>query len=180
MLLTGKKLSKQSDKTYGFTFGGPIIKNKLFFFANAEKSKKTYPSSYNVGDGSNITADEAKQISDKLISLTGGDNGGGYSSQDINTESTKLLARVDWNINQANKFTFRYSYLDANQLIFSNSANALHFNNNGYTMNNKTHSLVAELNSRFSTELANEFRVRVYPCKRFQRNSRSAYSLCED
>ncbi|MBP1594138.1 MAG: hypothetical protein H6Q12_1156 [Bacteroidetes bacterium] len=154
-----KKLSEQSDKTYGLTFGGPIIKNKLFFFANAEKTKKTYPSSYNVGDGSNITIDEAKQISDKLMSLTGGDNGGGYSARNIDTESTKLLARIDWNINQANKFTLRYSYLDANQLIFSNSANALHFNNNGYTMNDKTHSLVAEFNSRLSNELANELRV---------------------
>jgi hypothetical protein len=154
-----KSLSQQSAKTFGFTLGGPIIKNKLFFFVNAEKVKETYPSSYNVGDGSLISEDIAKQIQNKTLALTGGYNAGGYGSVDVNTESTKLLARVDWNINQNNKFTLRYNFLDGNKLNFSNGDHALHFNDNGYTMVNKTHSLVAELNSRFNEKLSNELRM---------------------
>lgn len=154
-----KKLSEQSDKTYGLTFGGPLIKNKLFFFANAEQTKKSYPSSYNVGSGSNIKEEEAKQVADKLSQLTGGYDGGGYGPRDIDTESTRILARVDWNINNNNKFTLRYSHLKANSLNFSNSANNLRFNNNGYTMNNTTNSWVAELNSRISDTWSNEVRV---------------------
>lgn len=153
------KLTNQSEKTYGFTVGGPIVKDKLFFFANAEKTEKTYPSSYNIGAGSNVTKDEADQVIQKLTSLTGGYNGGGYGQQDINTEATKLLARLDWNINSANTATVRYSYLDASQLNFSNSANSLRLNDNGYNMNNKTNSFVAELNSRLSQEWFNEFRL---------------------
>ncbi|MBD8346854.1 MULTISPECIES: carboxypeptidase regulatory-like domain-containing protein [unclassified Dysgonomonas] len=153
------KLTNQSEKTYGFTIGGPIVKDKLFFFANAEKVEKTYPSSYNVGAGSNITKEQADQVINKLTSLTGGYNGGGYGQQDINTEATKLLARIDWNINKAHKATVRYSYVEASQLNFSNSANALRLNDNGYNMNNKTNSFVGELNSRLSQEWFNEFRV---------------------
>ncbi|MDD2437902.1 MAG: carboxypeptidase regulatory-like domain-containing protein [Massilibacteroides sp.] len=154
-----EKLSEQSDQTYGFTFGGPLVKNKLFFFTNLERTKSTYPSSYNVGSGSNITEEEAKQVADKLSLLTGGYDGGGYGNRDINTESTRLLTRLDWNVNERNKFTLRYSYLKANQLNFSNSANNLRFNNNGYTMNNTTNSWVAELNSRLSDTWSNELRA---------------------
>lgn len=154
-----KKLSEQSDETYGFTFGGPIIKNKLFFFTNLEQTKSTYPSSYNIGSGSNIKEEEAKQVADKLSQLTGGYDGGGYGPRDIDTESTRFLGRIDWNINERNSFTLRYSYLQGKQLNFSNSSNNLRFNNNGYTMNNKTHSWVAELNSRLTDSWSNELRA---------------------
>lgn len=154
-----EKLSKQSQKTYGFTLGGPIVKDKLFFFANFEKVDETYPSSYNVGAGSNITKDEADQIINKLESLTGGYNGGGYGEQDVDTKSTKVLARLDWNINSLHSLNVRYSYLDASKLNYSNSLNTLRLNNTGYNMKNKSHSFVAELNSRFSPEWYNEMRV---------------------
>lgn len=153
------KLTKQYAKTYGLALGGPIIKDKLFFFVNAEKVKESYPSAYNVGSGSFLPEASVKLIQDKVTSLTGSYNGGGYVPIDIDTKSTKLMARVDWNINQNNKFTIRYNYLDGSKLNFGNSDYALHFNDNGYTMINKTHSLVAELNSHFSSEWSNEFRA---------------------
>lgn len=154
-----KKLTEQSDKTYGLTFGGPVLKDKLFFFVNAEQAVKTYPSAYNVGDGSNITAAEADQIVGKLKALTGGYDGGGYGLRDVDTKSTRLLGKIDWNVNNANKLSVRYSYLTGSQLVFSNSANALRLNDNGYTMNNATHSATAELTSQISTEWFNELRV---------------------
>lgn len=154
-----KKLSEQSKKTYGFSIGGPIVKNKLFIFANAEQEKETYPSSYNVGDGSSITKEEADKVMSHLKSLTGGYDGGGFSPQDIDTKSTKFLTRLDWNISSNHKATVRYSYLDAKKLNFSNTAKALRFNDNGYNMNNKTNSFVAELNSNLSSSVFNEFRI---------------------
>ncbi|MDR3188117.1 MAG: carboxypeptidase regulatory-like domain-containing protein [Prevotellaceae bacterium] len=154
-----KKLSEQSDKTYGLTFGGPVIKDKLFFFVNAEQALKSYPSAYNVGSESNITKEDADKIVAKLKELTGGYDGGGYGTQDIDTKSTRLLGRVDWNINSKNKLSARYSYLNGSQLVFSNTANALHLNNNGYVMNNATHSVIAELTSQISPEWFNELRA---------------------
>lgn len=155
-----ERLSDLSTETYGVTLGGPIIKNKLFFFTNFERVKETKPSSNLIGtEGSKVTQAEADQIVNKLSQLTGGYNGGGYNLQDIDTYSNKFLARLDWNINQRNKFTIRYSLLDARSMIFSSKQAAARLNDNGYYMNNSTHSLVAELNSLINSEWTNEFRA---------------------
>ncbi|MDR1499351.1 MAG: TonB-dependent receptor [Tannerellaceae bacterium] len=153
-----EKLSEQSDRTYGLTVGGPLVKDKLFFFAAAERAEKTYPSSYNVGHGSNITKEEADIIVGKLVDLTGGYNGGGYDPQDISTASDRVIGRLDWNVDERNKVSARYSYLTASQLVFSNTPNALHLNNNGYMMNNTTHSIIAEWTSNISRDWFNELR----------------------
>ncbi|SUB77108.1 TonB-dependent receptor [Porphyromonas macacae] len=154
-----KKLSDQYSKTYGVTFGGPIVKNKLFFFGNFESVKESYPTSFNVGEGSLITKEEADAVEAKIKSLFNGYNGGGYGMINIPTESKKVLARIDWNVSDAHNMTLRYSYLDANKLNFGKYRNALRFNDNGYTMVNKTHSIVGELNSRFSDKVQNELRL---------------------
>lgn len=154
-----KKLGEQSSRTLGFTIGGPILRDKLFFFANYENVNETYPSSYNIGEGSDITKDEADKVINKLKEISGGYDGGGYGVIDIPTKSNKFLTRIDWNINNMHKFTARYSYLDASRLNFSNSKTYLSLNNHGYNMNNKTHSIVTELNSRFNPSLSNELRL---------------------
>lgn len=154
-----KKLGDQSSATYGFTLGGPIVKDKLFFFANYERVKETYPSSNNIGSTeSNLDVKEVDQIVNKISQLTGGYNAGGYGPQDIDTYSNKILTRLDWNINEQNKFTVRYSFLDGRKMVFSNSVSSAKLNDNGYFMNNKTHSLVSELNTQFTPSWSNELR----------------------
>lgn len=154
-----KKLGDQSSATYGFTLGGPIVKDKLFFFANYERVKETYPSSNNIGSTeSNLDVKEVDQIVNKISQLTGGYNAGGYGPQDIDTYSNKILTRLDWDINEQNKFTVRYSFLDGRKMVFSNSVSSAKLNDNGYFMNNKTHSLVSELNTQFTPSWSNEFR----------------------
>ena len=154
-----KKLGDQSSATYGFTLGGPIVKDKLFFLANYERVKETYPSSNNIGSTeSNLDVKEVDQIVNKISQLTGGYNAGGYGPQDIDTYSNKILTRLDWNINEQNKFTVRYSFLDGRKMVFSNSVSSAKLNDNGYFMNNKTHSLVSELNTQFTPSWSNEFR----------------------
>ncbi len=154
-----KKLGDQSSATYGFTLGGPIVKDKLFFFANYERVKEIYPSSNNIGSTeSNLDVKEVDQIVNKISQLTGGYNAGGYGPQDIDTYSNKILTRLDWNINEQNKFTVRYSFLDGRKMVFSNSVSSAKLNDNGYFMNNKTHSLVSELNTQFTPSWSNEFR----------------------
>ncbi len=154
-----KKLDKQTDMQFGVSLGGALIKNKLFFFVNGEITDKSYPTSYNVGEGSNVTKEEADQVMNHLMSISGGYNGGGYGPMDVTTKSYKILERIDWNINDNNKFTLRHSYVSGKQLNYSLSANGLRFNDNGYYMNSKTHTFAAELNTKLNNTMNNELRV---------------------
>ena len=155
-----KKLTDLSTETYGFTFGGPIIKNKLFFFTNFERTKEFHPSSNNIGsESSSLKQEEVDQVIGKIKELSGGYDGGGYGPQDVDTYSNKFLARIDWNINRNNKFTARYSLLDASKMNFSNSKSYAKLNDCGYYNTNSTHSLTMELNTTINPMLANELRA---------------------
>lgn len=153
-----KKYDKQYNNTLGFTLGGPIVKDKLFFFVNGEYVDQSIPSVHFLNDPkSGISVAEADRVVKKLAEL--GYNSPGYEGLEKKTRSYKALARLDWNINQAHRLTLRYSYVQGNSLSHSNSLNRLTFRDRAVQYNSKTHSLVGELNSRFSSKLSNEFRI---------------------
>ena len=157
--ISGAKLAEQRTQIYGLSLGGAIVKNKLFFFLNGEFDLDSSPSSYYVGySGCNIAESDAKAISERLYALTGYD-GGGYGQQILKKRAASLVARLDWNINSRNNLTLRYNFLDAKKDEFQSSATLLRFNGEGYSSPSDTHSLVAELNSRISDKMFNEFRV---------------------
>ena len=157
--LNGERLAEQRTQIYGISLGGAIVKNKLFFFLNGEFDLDSSPSSYFVGDsGCNISEADAKSIADRFYALTGYD-GGGYGKQILKKRTGSLIARLDWNINSRNNLSLRYNFLDARKDEFVSSATLLRFNGEGYTSIADTHSVVAELNSRVSDKMFNEFRV---------------------
>ncbi|MBP7098438.1 MAG: TonB-dependent receptor [Prevotella sp.] len=153
-----QKLTNESTQTYGATFGGPIIKDKLFFFSSVEYKKNTYPSTYYAGaDGYFMEAKTAQQLVDIYKKATGIEET--YNQRDIAKEGTSLLGRLDWNINNNNHFTFRYqgnfSYADQ----FSNGQKSFSFNNSSYRMKDNTNSFVAELTSHLGAKYYNELRA---------------------
>ncbi|MDR3651917.1 MAG: TonB-dependent receptor [Paludibacter sp.] len=157
---TVSKLTQESTKTIGFTFGGPIIKDKLFFFASAEYKYDSYPSSYYPGYiPAYISTAEAKTIDDRYSSVTGFNDT--YGRRNLNTQGLSLLGRIDWNINQNNKFSFRYQLNDSYKDINGSGGTSFYFNNSGYRMIDKTNSFVAELNSHINNSLYNEARAGV-------------------
>ena len=107
--------------TIGATIGGPIIKNKLFFFLNGEYTFDTVPGSSSVARksdaeewGSKVAAnyptvaqmDDMKQfLADKF-----GYDPGRYQGYSLDTPDYKILARLDWNINDANRLNVRFSH----------------------------------------------------------------------
>lgn len=166
------RLGKQNNSTFGFTLGGPIVKNKLFFFTNFEYTEDNHPTSYNVGDAklegdkyvassgtSLVTKEEADKVINHLKTLTNGYDGGGYGERNVDTRGYKALLRLDWNINDAHKATLRYNFAKGRKLNFFRKPNELRFGENGYYFNSTTHSLVAELQSRFSDAINNELRL---------------------
>ncbi|MDD6786911.1 MAG: TonB-dependent receptor [Bacteroidales bacterium] len=122
---------KDQQTTWGFTLGGPIIKNKLFFFANAEWIKT--PTIANRWRGSEITngvagqmnpgvADpdnyisrssnfDLKQVSDFIKSKYGYDTGS-WTSFPADETNVKYLFRLDWNINDNHHLAVRYNYTE--------------------------------------------------------------------
>lgn len=107
--------------TWGASFGGPIIKDKLFFFANGE-----YQSNISAGPSGTARLSESDKWSpssgtvhrplqsdmDNMLSFlnkTYGYNPGRYQGYSLDTPSYKFLARIDWNINENNKLNFRFS-----------------------------------------------------------------------
>ena len=139
--LRGNKVSdyelnrlQSHSTTWGASFGGPIIKDKLFFFANGE-----YQSNISAGPSGTARVNASDEWSpssgtvhrplqsdmDNMLSFlnkTYGYNPGRYQGYSLDTPSYKFLARIDWNINENNKINLRFSKShDKNSKAPSNS-----------------------------------------------------------
>jgi len=136
-------VAKASTKTYGFTVGGPIIKNKLFFFGNFEKETSLSPGigfypTGGVGTGikSSTTVEDLQKVSNYLRSKFGYETGGYDNFPAFQDKNYKILAKLDWNINDKNKLTVKYSYLNATNDQTVNGTSTP--NNGSYTWTNTT------------------------------------------
>lgn len=146
-------LSKQTTNIFGATLGGPIIKDKLFFFVAGEFNLSITPSTNHPGSGSSaLTLDQAQTIAARYKELTGYD-GGGYLNHDVKALTGSAVARLDWNIDDDNHMSLRYNMLHADAHDSANSLQSFYFTGAEYTNINRTHSVVAELNSSLNTEL---------------------------
>lgn len=156
-----QKLSTFTNKTYGFSVGGPIIKNKLFFFVDAEKYSLSKPLPYNpaeAGSGSKFDEATLKSLSD-FLKATYSFDPGSYNTINQERKSTSIFARIDWNINEKNKLTIRHSFVDGSDDNISRSPSSITFANGGYTFNSTTNSSVIELTSNFSDRSSNDLRL---------------------
>ena len=172
---------KDRNTTYGFTIGGPIIKNKLFFFANAEMTQtqtianRWKPSTNGVADPDNYisrtTASDLQRVSDFVRSEYGYETGS-YTNFPADESNSKLLARLDWNISNKHRLALRYNYTNNSYWSSPNATSmdggtrmtearmsqaSMSFANSMYSMSNRVHSVSLDLNSRLSDNLSNQF-----------------------
>jgi outer membrane receptor for ferrienterochelin and colicin len=153
--ITRVKSAKFADKQYGIRLGGPIIKNKLFFFVNGELGRRTAPTINNAGESTSLlTAAEAKTLSDYMQSRYNY-NAGTYDAFNAETQSDKLFGRIDWNINDKHRLTVRHNYIKAFDDNISRTGTLFRYGNNTYRFNNKQNTTVLELRSRFSNSISN-------------------------
>ncbi len=169
----------QEDLKYnqsGFSFGGPIVRDKVFLFLSGEIERKDDPATNflastggapGIGE-SRVEAAVLEAISQRMLEEYGYETGP-FQRFPFETDNNKLLVKFDANLGEEHNLTLRYNFLDARRdlpphpfvLSFANSgrgpnASSLPFQNSGYTINNELSSFGLELNSRGAT-WANRF-----------------------
>ena len=165
---------------YGATVGGPIIKDKLFFFVSGEYI--TSPSTMNkwrasedgVADKQNYisrtTTAQLQEFKDLLQKRYGYD-AGSYTDYPATSTNIKALARIDWNINRNNRLSLRYNFTQNKYYTPTNATSTkagtkasaariseygMAFNYACYNTQNKVHSAALELNSRIGDKAHNK------------------------
>ncbi len=172
---------KAQTTTYGFTLGGPIIKNKLFFFANGEMIKiptvvnRWRGSDDGVADANNYISrtknSDLEAVSNYLRSKYGYETGS-YTSFPADESNYKFLARIDWNITDNHRLALRYNYTKNNVWNSPNATSmdggtrmsgarmsqySMAFANTMYSMENIVKTWSLDFNSRLSDNLSNQF-----------------------
>ena len=181
--------SDSETNIHGIALGGPIIKNKLFFFVSAEMETNALPGDNRLAARpaqgllpdnqvvSRVPADRADFVQSQMRSLYGYETGA-YENVPFSDDATRLNLRLDYNINQQNKLVVRYNRfqqlrdvgvngnsirsLPANQRFTNTNrfgVEALTFANGNYTSEDRVSSIVAELNSTIGTNMANSLNI---------------------
>lgn len=174
---------KDRTTTWGMTLGGPIIKDKLFFFVNGEMKKiptvanRWRGSEDGVADANNYlsrtTLADLEKVSNYVRDKYGYDTGS-WTSFPADKNNYKLLARLDWNITNQHHLSLRYNYTKNQNWLAPNASSmdggtrsayartsemAMAYANTMYSMDNNVHSFSFDLNSRFSNDLSNQLLV---------------------
>lgn len=180
-----KNFSDRKEQTYGLTFGGPIIKDKLFFFFNTEFEQSSNPYSNWLPSEDGVINQTSKlartttadlQIMKEYLSKTYGYDAGIYNNfPSMDGKNYKVLVKLDWNINANHQASIRYNFLRNRSWSTPNynsgapdikkgktgriSENSISFSNSFYRSRNTIHGLAAELNSSFGNNMSNKLMV---------------------
>jgi hypothetical protein len=165
----------------GFTAGGAIVKNKLFFFINGENESRMEPGTQWVAADANNTpnatnvsqarASELDALRKFLVDKYGYDPGA-YQGYQYGSTSQRLTTKLDWNINDKNSFSLKYTLLRSAADIPASNSQSINASNGrrpgptgmpffggGYTINNNADIIIGELNTRFSNNASNKLQI---------------------
>ncbi|QXD16277.1 carboxypeptidase regulatory-like domain-containing protein [Rhodocaloribacter litoris] len=149
-----ERLPDFSNNRYGFRVGGPIVRNKLFFFVNGEILRSETPQPFEVTYAGN-SAGRLGELRQALLAV--GYDPGDFGDKASKLDDDKLLVKLDWNISQHHKLSARHSYSHSDNVdAFQSGASAINFSNNAEVFPNTTHSTAVELNSTFGSRFANK------------------------
>ena len=181
----GTKTARQPFNPGTFRFrqpggylSGPILHDKLFFFFDYENDALTQPATTftaNAG-GQPITGNTTRVLASDLDALSTflqqkfNYATGPYAGYNFEVPSTRYIGKVDWNVNDRNKFSFRYSQLDSrsDQPISNSGAlgnnsgarrdnlNSMSFQNSGYSIMENIKSYIGELNTQVGGNMSNQ------------------------
>jgi hypothetical protein len=160
---TGRPFGTFSDNTYGASVGGPIKKDKAFFFVNADLQRKDTPNGWAVGgsSGQDFGHQAEATLFESIMRDEYGYDPGSSSSEFVrNTTNNKVFGRLDFNLSANHRLTVRHNYVDGVNDLYGtvNSSSQFNYPDHPYQFNSTTNSTVAQLNSNFGTAV-NELRL---------------------
>lgn len=146
-------------RTYGASLGGPIKKDKAFFFANVEVQRDENPQPFEFGQWSatpgRASQSDLENLRNFLINQYGYDPGT-YSSTKDELNGLKLFGKIDYNINANHYLTVRHQYSNGENINRNApNSNTINYSNNGIAFPSTTNSSAVELNSVFGTRSSN-------------------------
>jgi outer membrane receptor for ferrienterochelin and colicin len=144
------------EQTIGFTFGGPIIKDKLFFFTNYEKFETTRPSNSQTID--NIVGVTQADV-DRVIGIFQNEYGfdpGTFDATD-DDQDEKILVKLDWHINDQHRAVASYQQADGD-VLFDDFPDLAVLQSNRYNINEKLDAVSVQLFSNWTDRLSSEFK----------------------
>lgn len=148
------------DYQWGATISGPIAKNKIFYIVNFEQTRRQEPTFYNAGDpGSAVTVADATSIYNQLKSKYDYDAGSYLGAYKIFTNSDKLFARLDFNLNPKNSLTLRAIYTKGLGNNLERTSTNFQFGSTDFTQHTDNLNLTAELKSKLSNNVNNQLNL---------------------
>ena len=154
----------EDEVTYGMTFGGPIIKDRLFFFANYEKYERTAPG-VNLAAGpygfGSITDTDISNVVSRMSGL--GYDVGGLTAPENKTEIEEYAVKLDWNINDDHRAALRYNNMEQSVMRFpgigTGVGGTLSLSNYWYAHPKTYETWMGELFSDWGPNFSTEFKV---------------------
>jgi hypothetical protein len=156
------------EKTYGGTFGGPIIKDKLFFFLSYDKYEEaaalnrgpTGSGAVNIED---VTLEDVAEISDIMSTVYGFDTGD-FAGGVPPVEDEKILGSIDWNITNDHRAKFTYIKTEGASVNEQNGNNFLQgadlaYPSSWYNRSEKVESFIGHLYSDWTPNFSTEIKI---------------------
>ncbi|MGY0559136.1 TonB-dependent receptor [Luteimonas sp. A277] len=150
------------EETYGMTFGGPLIKDRLFFFANYEKFTRSAPGTslagtpYGRGDITDAHIDRIQAAAQSF----GFDAGTFELPESSKTDIEEYAIKLDWNISDDHRAAFRYSKMEQVEPRIPGIGNgSISLSSYWFNQNKNFESYMFELFSDWGDNLSTEFKV---------------------
>ena len=154
------KLPNFRDRTFGFRVGGPIIKNKMFYFLNAEVVRFQRPQVFDTSRYTGNTRGANLVALQSFLKTTYGYDAGGYIDNPETVEANRILGKIDWNLSSSNRLSLTYRYNDGQRFNTStSSATTINFFNNGHVFPTSSNTFTGEFRSNFKSGSSNRLLV---------------------